>query len=170
MIANLAEKKGLIVPEFSQSLQEMFKSMTPNTASHSNPLDVTFDRGINNLYVTFPRMLMKSGEIDAIIMYGAFDIYAMGEYFNQNERVKKYFDRGPEPPEINQMAQTFIRPTLKASRKYSIPMFYVTSHSSSGPWAKAMRECGANIFQFWDRPVRCIAKLCEYGEYQNRMS
>jgi len=170
MIANLAEKKGLIVPEFSQSLQEKFKSMTPNTASHSNPLDVTFDRGINNLYVTFPKMLMKSGEIDAIIMYGAFDIYAMGEYFNQNERVKKYFDRGPEPPEINQMAQTLIRPTLKASRKYSIPMFYVTTHSSSGPWAKAMRKCGANVFQLWDRPVRCMAKICEYGEYKKRLS
>ena len=170
MIANLAEKKGLIVPVFSQSLQEKFKSMTPNTASHYNPLDVTFDRGVNNLYVTFPKMLMKSGEIDAIIIYGAFDMYATEKLFDQNERVKKFLERGLEIPEINQMAQMFITPTLKASRKYSIPMFYVTTHSISGPWAKTMREYGANIFQLWDRPVRCIAKLCEYGEYQNRIS
>jgi len=170
MIANQAEKLGLIVPEFSQSLQEKFKTLTTHTASHSNPLDLTFDRGVNNLYVTFPKVLMKSGEIDAIIIYGAFDVHAMGEYFLQNEIIKKHLDMGPKPPEINQMAQAFINPTIKASRKYSIPIFYVTANSSSGPWAKAMREWGANVFQLWDRPVRCMAKLCEYGQYQNQLS
>lgn len=170
MIANHAEKKGLIVPEFSQSLQEKLKSMTSNTASHSNPLDLTFDRNINNLYLSLPKVLMKSGEIDVIIMYGAFDIQAMGEYFLQNERIKKHLDFGPKPPEITQMAQAFITPTIKTSRKYSIPIFYINTNSSTGPWANAMRKCGANVFQLWDRPVRCIAKLCEYGEYLNRLS
>ena len=170
MIANHAEKKGLIVPEFSQSLQAKLKSMTTNTASHSNPLDLTFDRGVNNLYVTFPKVLMKSGEIDVIIIYGAFDVHAMGEYFLQNENIRNNVDFGADIPEISQMAQAFITPTLKASRRYSIPMFYVNTNSSSGPWAKAMRECGANVFQLWDRPVRCIAKLCEYGEYRNKFS
>ena len=170
MIANHAEKKGLIIPEFSQSLQEKLKNMTSNTASHSNPLDLTFDRNINNLYLSLPKVLMKSGEIDVIIMYGAFDIQAMGEYFLQNDVIRKSIDFGPKPPEVTQMAQAFITPTIKTSRKYSIPIFYINTNSSSGPWAKAMRECGANVFQLWDRPVRCIAKLCEYGEYRNRLS
>ena len=170
MIANHAEKKGLIVPEFSQTLQEKLKSVTSKTASHSNPLDLTYHRDVNSLYVSIPKVLMKSGEIDILIMYGAFDVYAMREYFNQNETIRNHINFGPEIPDISQLAQTLIAPTIKASRRYSIPMFYINTHSFSGPWAKAMRDCGANVFQLWDRPVRCMAKLCEYREYRSRLS
>ncbi|MHA2472557.1 MAG: CoA-binding protein, partial [Promethearchaeota archaeon] len=58
LIATNAEKKGLNVPEFSEPLQSKLKKQLPHTASWSNPIDITFDMNIFNLYINFPKMLM----------------------------------------------------------------------------------------------------------------
>ena len=41
MIANNAEKQGLVVPELSSSLQERLKEVLPPTASFRNPIDLS---------------------------------------------------------------------------------------------------------------------------------
>jgi len=91
LIANNAERKGLIVPEFSEPLQTKFKNILPHTASWSNPIDITFDMNIFNLYINFPKMLMKSGEIDIVIIYGAMGFGSL-ESEQQNTRSSQYIE------------------------------------------------------------------------------
>ena len=61
MVANNAEKHGLIVPELSKGLQEELKEILPITASFKNPIDCTFDMNLPYFYITLPELLMKSG-------------------------------------------------------------------------------------------------------------
>lgn len=126
LIANNAERKGLIVPEFSESLQTKFKSMLPHTASWSNPIDITFDMNIFNLYINFPKMLMKSGEIDIIIIYGAMGFGAVASTEQQNTRISQYIEMREDIRErIGEMDKFLIPPTIKASHKYSVPVIYI---------------------------------------------
>jgi acetyltransferase len=126
LIANNAERKGLIVPEFSESLQTKFKSMLPHTASWSNPIDITFDMNIFNLYINFPKMLMKSGEIDIIIIYGAMGFGAVASTEQQNTRISQYIEmREDMRDKIGEMDKFLIPPTIKASHKYSVPVIYI---------------------------------------------
>ncbi|MHA1508437.1 MAG: acetate--CoA ligase family protein, partial [Promethearchaeota archaeon] len=70
MIANNAENHGLVVPEFSKTLQEELKPLLPSTAGFNNPVDCTFDMNLPYFYITLPELIMKSGEVDAIFQYG----------------------------------------------------------------------------------------------------
>ena len=170
MIANHAEKSGLIVPELSESLQDKLRDMTSTTASVKNPVDTTFDMDLYNYYVSIPKTLMESGEIDAIIMYGVFGFQEVLFNYLKNERIAKFAEFGKEdnksemskPP----LEEILISPANILIEKHSIPILYINPQNYSSPWSKKIRNKGAILFQLWDRPVRCLAKLCEYAEYR----
>ena len=169
LIANNAERKGLVMPEFSESLQTKFKKVLPHTASWSNPIDITFDMNIFNLYINFPKMLMKSGEIDIIIIYGAMGFGDMASSEQQNTRISQYIEMNEEMRErMGEMDKFLIPPTIQASHKYSVPVIYINPQSYANEWSKKIRGHGGIVFQFWDRPVNALAKICDYSEYRRR--
>jgi acetyltransferase len=171
LIANNAERKRLIVPEFSEALQLKLKKILPPTASGSNPIDVTFDMNIFNFYVNIPKILMKSGEIDAIIMYGAIGFHETMPLLQQNERISPYIEfREDMADKMDEMDKIFIVPTIKASQKYSIPIIYINPQNYACHWSKKIREHGGIVFQFWDRPVSALAKIIKYAEYRRNHS
>lgn len=171
LIANNAERKGLIVPEFSESLQSKLKSNLPHTASWSNPIDITFDMNIFNLYINFPKILMRSGEIDAIIIYGAMGFQDMSSFEQQNNRVSQHIElRGDMRDMVSDMDKILIPPTIKTSQKYSVPVIYINPQSYANPWSKKIREHGGIVFQFWDRPVNCLEKICNYADHRRKVN
>jgi acyl-CoA synthetase (NDP forming) len=167
MIANQAEQKGLIVPKFSEELRNKLRQYVIKTASLENPVDTTFDMNLNNYYVNIPKTLIKSGEVDAIIIYGVFGFQDVLNELLQYERIAKH-ENFPKQPDVP-LEKLFISPILKTSKRYSIPIFYVNPQNYNSPWSKKIRSTGALLFKLWDRPVRCLAKLTEYAEYRKRM-
>ncbi len=167
MIANNAEKHGLVVPEFSESLQLELKDVLPPTASYKNPVDCTFDMNLPYFYVKLPEILMKSGEIDVIVQYGVFGWEeALGEYLKYDQ-IAQNAEFQQQPDEVlNKLAQKLLQPTMANSQKYTIPILYVNPMNFNSSWSKKLRKNGATLFKLWDRPVNCIAKICEYVEYR----
>ena len=170
LIANNAERKGLIVPELSSKLQDKFSTMMAHTASFRNPIDLTFDMNIFNLYVNIPKILMRSGEVDAIIIYGVFGFKDMMS--TEGSPVAEYIEL-PEQAianDLNNMDKLFIAPTMKLSKKHSIPIYYINPQSYANEWSNEIRAYDANVFNLWDRPVNALAKICEYAEYRRNHS
>lgn len=168
LIANNAERKGMIVPEFSESLKSKLKNTLPHTASWNNPIDITFDMNIFNLYIHFPKLLMKSGEVDIIIIYGAMGFESMVS-MDQNEKISKYLQlREDMMDRAGEMENFLIAPAIKDSQKYSIPIIYINPQSYADEWSKKIREQGGIVHQFWDRPVNCLEKICNYAEFRRK--
>ena len=173
MIANNAEKKGLIIPEFSKSLQDKLRSKVAPTACVNNPIDLTFDTNFFNFYLSYPKILMKSGEVDAIIMYGAIGFLEVWSKILKNEKIAphlkiqdnngKQSTRGLE--DLENMNKILIEPTIKLSQKYSIPIFYINPQNYASNWSKNTRDHGGIVFKLWDQPVECLVKLYEYSKY-----
>ena len=90
MIANNAENHGLVVPEFSESLQKELKAILPATAGFNNPVDCTFDMNLPYFYITLPEIIMKSGEVDAIFQYGVVGFQDVMDDYLQNEKIAKW--------------------------------------------------------------------------------
>lgn len=171
LIANNAERKGLIVPELSESLQLKLKKILPPTAGWLNPVDVTFDMNIFNFYTSIPKMLMKSGEIDAIIIYGAIGFHEIMPALKENEKIGPYIELREDMAEkMDEMDKIFIAPTIKASQKFSVPIIYINPQNYACHWSKKIREHGGIVFQYWDRPVNALAKIIEYVEYSRNHS
>jgi acyl-CoA synthetase (NDP forming) len=170
LVANNAERKGLVVPELSESLQQKFKRFLPPTANCRNPVDVTFDTNILNFYIKYPKMLMKSGEIDAIILIGVAGFFYDIQRFQENE-VSKYMDSWEEFAEqLNNLEKILITPTIKNSKQYSIPVIYINTQNLASIWSSKIREEGGIVFKFWDRPVKALLKICKYAEYRRQHS
>ena len=169
MAANNAEKKGLVIPELSESLQNQLMEILPSNASAKNPVDCAFDMNLPYFYVTLPEILMKSGEIDAIIQYGVVGFQDVLDDYLKYEKIAKNAEFQHQSDELmDSLAQKLLLPTMKNSREYSIPILYVNPMSFSSPWSKRLRKNGALLFQLWDRPVNALAKVCEYTEYKQK--
>lgn len=169
MAANNAEKKGLTVPELSKSLQTQLMEILPSNASARNPVDCAFDMNLPYFYITLPEILMKSGEIDAIIQYGVVGFQDVLDDYLKYDKIAKHADFQHQPAEVmDTLAQKLLLPTMKNSEKYSIPILYVNPMSFASPWSKRLRNNGAMLFKLWDRPVNALAKVCEYIDYKNR--
>jgi len=170
MIANNAEKHGLIVPELSEPLQEELKSMLPSTASFKNPVDVTFDMNLPYFYITLPEMLMKSGEIDAIFQYGVVGFQDKMDDYLKNEKIAKYAEfQNQSEEDMDDLAKKLLQPTMKNCQKYSVPILYINPMGFTSPWSKRLRKNGALLFKLWDRPVNALAKVCEYVNYKQKI-
>ncbi|TFF96877.1 MAG: hypothetical protein EU547_05865 [Promethearchaeota archaeon] len=169
MIANHAEKKGLDVPQLSEELQENLKEYMIPTASAKNPIDTTFDMNFQNYYINIPKALMESGEIDAIITYGAFGFQDVLRSLLKNERIAKYEDFPDQIKQDLPLEKMLISPILKESEKHSIPLFFINPQNYNSPWSKKIRSTGAILFKYWDNPVRVLSKLCDYSEYRKKL-
>ncbi|MFX0082743.1 MAG: acetate--CoA ligase family protein [Candidatus Hodarchaeota archaeon] len=169
MVANNAENKGLSVPELSDSLQTQLLEILPSNASAKNPVDCAFDMNLPYFYITLPEILMKSGEIDAIIQYGVVGFQDVLDDYLQYDKIAKYAEFQHQSDEVmDSLAQKLLLPTMKNSEKYSVPILYVNPMSFTCPWSKRLRRNGALLFRLWDRPVNTLAKVCEYVEYKKR--
>jgi len=167
MVANNAEQHGLVVPELSKNLQDELKYLLPSTASYRNPIDCTFDMNLPYFYITLPEILMKSGEIDAIIQYGVVGFQDVMDDYLQNEEIAKHADFSTiSDEEQDKIATRLLQPTLKNSQKYSVPILYISPMRFDSPWSKRIRNNGAILFKFWDRPVNALAKVCEYVNFK----
>jgi acetyltransferase len=171
MLANNAEKKGLIVPEFSEELQKKLKTMLPPTASFKNPIDCTFDMNLYNFYVSMPKTLMRSKEIDIIIMYGVIGFHYFIEKYSSSEKLTPHLEIQHDIMErIDEIDYMFLAPTLKASRRFKIPIFYINPENPLRPWSQKIKEHGGVVFKFWDKPIDCAVKLCQYAAYRRKHS
>ncbi len=69
-IANTLEKGGLEVPEFSKEVRELVRPLVPPHAPCGNPIDMTFSMEIENLANKIPEIILKSGEVDGLVIHG----------------------------------------------------------------------------------------------------
>lgn len=165
MIAHNAEKNGLVVPKFSESLQNQLQKLVIPTASTKNPLDATFDLEPYKYYVKIPQILLESGEIDILIIYGVFGLQDVLKGYLENENIKssaefKDMVNKQNPP----LEDILIPPILNLSKETSIPVIYINPENYNSPWSRKIRKKGAILFKLWDRPTRCLGKLYMYSK------
>jgi acyl-CoA synthetase (NDP forming) len=165
MMAKANEKIGLEVPEFSEKLQSEISKYISDISYPNNPVDLTFTLNQYNLYVKLPKLLMKSGEVDGIMIYGAFGVEEFLEVMKKSGfETKDLLDLGTS------MSGVYLKPIQKLSRKYSIPIFYVGPQGYSDPWIKEFISLDMAIFDLWDLPVKCMEILCQYSKVRKKFS
>ena len=108
--------------------------------------------------------------IDAIIQYGVVGFQEVLDEYLKFDQIAKYAEFKHQPDEIiDALAQKLLLPTMKNSKNYSVPIFYVNPMNFNSPWSKRLRKNGAILFKLWDRPVKALAKVCKYVEFKQKV-
>ncbi len=166
MMAKAAESYGLKIPEFSEKLKSELKPYLPEVANIDNPLDLTFQFNQYNLYVKIPKILINSGEIDAIIMYAVFGFEEILDV------IKRSGGKSYEEFEITNeaMVGVYLKPIQRLVKKKSIPIFYIGPQGYDNPWIREFIKNDIPIFDLWDNPVKCFSVLAKYAEFLQKKS
>ncbi|MFX1419226.1 MAG: acetate--CoA ligase family protein [Promethearchaeota archaeon] len=166
MMAKVAEKLGLVVPEFSEELKSKLKQYVPSVANIDNPLDLTFQFNQYNLYVKIPKVMINSGEIDGIILYAVF---GFEEILNV---IKTSGGKTYEEFEISNdmMKGLYLKPSQRLVKKKKVPIFYIGPQGYSNPWVREFINSNIPIFDLWDMPVKCFSVLTKYSEYCKKLN
>jgi acyl-CoA synthetase (NDP forming) len=127
--ADLASAAGLELPTLSADLSAQLSAAMPPTATTSNPVDFA-GAGEQDLssYERVPRLLLESGEVDAVLLTGY-----LGGYSATSEEL-----RGPETEAARGLAH--------AARESGRTVLVQTMYSQEAP-ALALREAGVPVYR-----------------------
>lgn len=166
MMAKTSELYGLDVPEFSTQLKSELAELIPFTASAKNPIDVTFDVNFLNLFYNFPKLLMKSGEVDSIIIWGLFDLTDVLDTIESSGMVVD--DKIKDMTLM--LERSIIKPILRLMKKYSIPVYFCGPFPYKYQWYQKFLSQDIPTFDFWDAPTKCLKILYQYSKYRMEQS
>ena len=117
-ISCTCDSVGLEVPRFSDGLQKEIRKHIEPHASAANPVDLTFDLSMEKLAITLPEIMMKSGEVDAIVLHGVM----MTGYLQEIYPNIKDIAGNISLEEFLNFSQPMATETFELPRKYKMPM------------------------------------------------
>lgn len=168
-MADLGSRLGLTVPEFSADLQEKLKKHLPATAGFRNPIDFTYVINPAIFFDSVPYPIFKSGEIDAIVCYGA---YGDG-YFQYGPFGSELMNRADAKALMVQFMQIFatvMERVQKYPKKFNVPIAHINLLDVKDDIVTALRETyDLPVFKFPDEAVRSMAHLIEYGVFRHKI-
>ena len=166
-MADMTSRIGLKLPLLSNELQAKMKKFMPETAQTINPVDYTFTINPLNYYLTVPKLLAKSGEIDAIICFGAFG----DGFFRHGEIGKKIIEERDAFANFRVLEELLV-PTFESTKKLvektGVPIIFINLVGTSDKIFNILNKMGLPTYRLEHQAIKSIKKLMEYGEYRNR--
>ncbi len=155
---------GLEVPRFSAGLQkEIRKYLQPHAAS-ANPVDLTFDTGMEKLAVTIPELVIKSGEVDALIVHGIMHSGFLREIYNH---VSDYI-KGISFEEFLTFTGPVIKEVFELPRKYNMPLIISSFFGQEDSYTKGFQENNIPVFNSPEKTARALGSLYRYKLIKER--
>ena len=146
--AAIAGHAGLVLPRLSDGLVARLREGLPPTAACANPIDLAGggEQDIHSFNRT-ARLLLSSGEVDAVLMTGYFGGY--GDYVETMAR------------EEAAVAEAL----ADAADANDRPLFVHTMYPQAGT-ADVLRRRGVPVFRFIERAVAVLGRLAAAGEHR----
>jgi len=155
---------GLDVPRFSDHLQQKIKPQIEPHASASNPVDLTFDLSMEKLAVTLPEMMMKSGEVDAIIMHGIMHSGFMKEVYDHTRDLLG----GLGLEDFLKIARPIAEETFELPHKYNMPVLVSTFFDHEDNYTKGYQDTNTPVFYSPENAARALGSLYHYKQIRER--
>lgn len=167
-MADRASRLGLEIPSFSENLQKKLKKFLPATAQGeqaANPLDYTFSIDPSTFFNRVPKIIARSGEVDAIVVYGAY-----GPGFFTYESIGNEFIQRPKSKKMIHMYMQMFEGAVDSSRrivkKYKVPVVYVNMLGHlRDPVVDYLNKKGFPTFRYPHEAVDAMKNLIDYGSY-----
>ena len=154
-IAYMCDHEGLEVPRFSESLQRDIRPLIEAHASAANPVDLTFDLGMRKLAVTLPEMIMKSGEVDALILHGIMHSGFMVEIF---EHLRDYL-QGVSYEAFLKGTRSVKEDAFQLPGKYPFPFLISSFFDDTDDCTRGYLDAGVPVFRSPENAARALGSL-----------
>ncbi len=154
---------GLEVPVFSKKLQEQIRPLIPKQGAYRNPVDLTFFLSAEAIGLTIPELVMKSGEVDGIVLHGAMGTGFMEElYIHTGEFL------GISCEQFVEFAREDLTPALSLPGKHGLPFMVSSFLDENDDFNRGYREYNVPVYDSPEKTARAMNTLWEYHQIQMR--
>jgi len=163
-LADACNRWGLKVPVFSPALQARVRQLLPQTASSSNPVDLTFFMDASVLMEKLPRIILEHPSIDGLLLHGIIG----SSYVRSMEAAAK--DRMKLPPYAQERG-LFLSPMESFTglpRKFGKPVIASSFNGREDDAVAFVQDRRLPCYRAPERAVRAMAALCRYAEICSR--
>ncbi len=166
-IAHTCSKEGLEVPVFSERLQKEIKPYLPAPGSGKNPVDLTFDMDSKTITELIPEAIMKSGEVDGVIIHGA-----MGTGFQKEKypHLKHFIGEVTMEEFLSSYFQRDFSYGATLPRKYGLPMTQSNFFALFDSSASAYRAREIPVLDTPEKAAMAMLYLWKYRQVQLRQN
>jgi acetyltransferase len=151
---------GMEIPRFSPGLQKEIKKLIAAHAGASNPVDMTFDLDMQKLTETIPELIMKSGEVDALLLHGAMGSGFLREVYNHSAEL---FGNVPFEEFMKQF-KPLTPAALNLPYKYKKPLMISTFFDLNDSHAIAYRNNGIPVFTSPEKAAATLISMYKYKQ------
>ncbi len=155
---------GLTVPRYSKKLQEQIRPYLQPHAASSNPVDLTFDTSMKNLAITIPEIILKSGEVDAMISHGIMHSGFLREIYSH--AVDFLGDMSFE--QFLEMAEPVLEETFEIPRRYNVPHLISTFFGQEDYYTIGFQKHNIPVFHSPEKAARAMGALYHYSLIKKR--
>ena len=159
-ISHTLDLGGMDVPRFPENLQNSLRPHMPPHASTVNPVDLTFYLDIELLAATAPEIIMKSSEVDGMIIHGVFNLGARRGARNGDEDSAILLGRPPDHSGIERM--------VSLPSKYNIPLVISSFFDRSDKYTAAYQDNNVPVFDAPEKAARAMVSLSRYREIREK--
>jgi len=163
-ISYVCDSVGLQVPRFSDGLQKEIRKLIEPHAAAANPVDLTFDVGIEKLAITLPEIMMKSGEIDAIVLHGVMMTGYMQEIYPHLKEMAG--DISLE--EFLKYSKPVVNEAFELPRKYNMPFLISSLFDEGDCYTKGYQDHNIPVFRFPEKAALALGCLYRYKKIRER--
>ncbi|MCX5849264.1 MAG: acetate--CoA ligase family protein [Deltaproteobacteria bacterium] len=163
-ISYICDSVGLEVPRFSEGLQKEIRKHIEPHASAANPVDLTFDVGIQKLAITIPEIMMKSGEVDAMVLHGVM----MTGYMREIYPHLKEMTGNISLEEFLKFSQPVVKEAFELPRKYNMPFLISSFFDEDDCYTKGYQDSNIPVFRFPEKTAIALGCLYRYKQIKER--
>ncbi|MDI6742381.1 MAG: acetate--CoA ligase family protein, partial [Smithella sp.] len=163
-ISYVCDSVGLHVPRFSDNLQKDIRKHIEPHASAANPVDLTFDVGIEKLAVTLPEIMMKSGEIDAMVLHGAMMTGYMREIYPHLKEMAGNISL----EEFLKFSLPIVQEAFEMPRKYNMPYLISSLFDEEDCYTQGYMDHNFPVFRFPEKAALALGCLYRYKQIKER--
>ncbi|MFO8085148.1 MAG: acetate--CoA ligase family protein [Desulfobacterales bacterium] len=162
-MATTLDSLGLKVPEFSDGLKKQIKAFLPDHAGSRNPVDLTFHTGMDLIGDKLPEILLKSDEIDGLLIHGIMDTgFADLLYPIFKNALNVSVD------DFNAYFMADLTRLTQLPRKYKKPVLISTFMGDKDHCLRTFHDCGIPAFDSPEKAAHAMWALFKSGQIQKQ--
>ncbi|MFH1134588.1 MAG: CoA-binding protein [Pseudomonadota bacterium] len=162
--ADACGRAGLELPSFSASTLAKLKDLIPGTASTNNPVDLTFNKSLQDYASSIPQALLDDENVDMLLAYFLMPVEVMS-LLMEGAGLSKEQAFAESWKIFEQQGDSFGRLCAAADK----PAVAFTYRALNSELIKILSARGVPVLTGPDRAARAMASLVEYRRLREKI-
>lgn len=160
-MADACSRLGIEVPFLSEPTRQKLAPFVPATGSTANPIDLTFSMNPGVMMYDIPKVLIESGEVDAVLIHGI-----MGSSFIRSMKKSNPGLIDVDESQMEKMVAFLHSGLIKITKEMKFPALTSSFNDRTDGAVDFLMQHRIPVYPSPERAVEAMAALMQYAQWR----